>query len=163
MSFSQRIIELFWSKVDKGGENDCWLWLKREEDGYGSFRPGSSVRKTKRFKAHRFAWTITFGEISDGVLVCHKCDNPLCVNPAHLFLGSHLDNIRDCVNKGRRSPLVGKYKRTIESRKRKIGMDDAIQIRRLYAEGKGSQESIGRQFGITQNQVSSIVNRKAWV
>jgi hypothetical protein len=163
MPFPQRIIDKFWSRVAKKEPADCWEWQGHLTKGRGQFRPGSSLKNTKRIYASRFAWTVTFGEIPEGKLVLHRCDNPKCCNPDHLFIGTHDDNIQDCISKGRRSPLIGRYKRTVQNRKRKIGMDDAIEIRRLYREGHGSQRTIALSYGIVQQQVSSIVNNKIWL
>jgi hypothetical protein len=91
------IPERFWAKVDKTG--DCWIWQGScRQDGYGQF----AVRKPRRtVKAHRFAWELAHGPISEGLAVCHSCDNPPCVNVAHLFLGTTGDNVRDSHAKGR--------------------------------------------------------------
>lgn len=85
----------FWSKVDKSGE--CWIWTgRRGPRGYGRFRIGS-----KAPGAHRVAYELTYGPIPDELIVCHHCDNPPCVRPDHLFLGTHLDNAADRDSKGR--------------------------------------------------------------
>jgi hypothetical protein len=86
----------FWSRVKLGPS--CWKWMGYvNRGGYGKFRPGHSAT----VRAHRFAWQITFGPIPPGLIVCHRCDNPGCVRPEHLFLGTHLDNKRDSLSKGR--------------------------------------------------------------
>ncbi|MBI5315856.1 MAG: HNH endonuclease [Nitrospirae bacterium] len=86
----------FWSKVAKGPPEDCWLWMgARLLTGYGVFSLGGSDG------AHRVAWMLTHGPIPPGRHICHHCDNPPCCNPAHLFCGTHLDNMRDRDRKGR--------------------------------------------------------------
>lgn len=89
----------FWSRVNKGSlEGDCWLWMGgHTQTGYGIV---SASPNTWRI-AHRLAWELTFGEIPKGLFVCHKCDNPPCVRPDHLFLGTANDNMQDKIVKGR--------------------------------------------------------------
>lgn len=90
-------VDRFWSKVDKSGE--CWTWRGAlSQKGYGRV----STHGRNRVAAHRFSYLVAFGEIPVGMVVCHKCDNPPCVRPDHLFAGTQLDNIRDCIKKGRR-------------------------------------------------------------
>lgn len=85
----------FWDKVDKSGE--CWEWIGNKlESGYG--RIGY---KRKRILAHRFAWELVNGQIPNSLLVCHSCDNPGCVKPNHLFIGTQTDNMRDMMKKNR--------------------------------------------------------------
>jgi hypothetical protein len=97
----REITKRFWSKVEKSEE--CWLWKRHcDKDGYGTFSVGRRFNNTT-VNAPRMAWTLTNGEIPKGMCVLHKCDNPPCVRPDHLFLGNHLENARDKVLKGRQS------------------------------------------------------------
>lgn len=94
-SLPPEAVERFWAKVDKSGE--CWEWLAHKTDcGYGRISIGGEM-----LSAHRVSWSIHFGPIPPGLCVCHKCDNKLCVNPSHLFLGTITDNNRDKSAKGR--------------------------------------------------------------
>jgi hypothetical protein len=87
--------ERFWSNVEK--TDDCWIWKGYEKScGYGGMRAYG-----KNWFAHRLSYTLNIGEIPEGMYVCHKCDNPICVRPDHLFLGTHKDNMADCKAKGR--------------------------------------------------------------
>lgn len=87
--------ERFWPRVDKSG--DCWMWTGgTDHRGYGNF-----FLNGRAVKAHRAAWILTFGPIAKSQVLCHRCDIPLCVNPAHLFLGTQKDNIADMFKKGR--------------------------------------------------------------
>jgi hypothetical protein len=95
--------ERFWAKVDRLGPDDCWNWTgSTDGKGRGQINPGRRQDGSKNppIKAPRAVWMLTYGEVPDGY-VCHTCDNPLCVNPAHLFLGSAQDNVDDMVTKRR--------------------------------------------------------------
>lgn len=86
----------FWDRVDKAGPDDCWLWTAATSGGYGRL-----WSKGRMVYAHRLAYEMSVGEIPDGLEVCHTCDTPLCVNPAHLWLGTHQQNMIDMARKGR--------------------------------------------------------------
>lgn len=104
IAVSKPLIPRFWEKVEKS--NGCWNWtgaLLKARGDYGAFNVGN--HKTKY--AHRFSWELHYGEIPSGKLVCHHCDNPKCIRPDHLFIGSYWDNAQDAAIKGRMGPGDG--------------------------------------------------------
>lgn len=138
----------FWAKVDRRGPDDCWEWQRRSRHnhGYGTFRKTTY----ESVKAHRLAYELEIGPVPDGLEVCHRCDNPPCCNPAHLFLGSHADNLQDMRAKGRdaRGERNGQAKLTDEV---------VATIRLRYASEAISQRALGREYGIGQSHVSDIL------
>ena len=152
------LAERFWLKVDVRGPNDCWPWkASRYSNGYGGI--GLGGKDAGKGLAHRVSWEIHFGPITDGMLVCHKCDNPACVNPAHLFIGTQKDNMADCGRKGRLSGGSLPGEKNPNSKLTKPQADD---IRRRYSRGGVFQKDLAAEYGITQAQVSYIVLRKSW-
>ena len=142
----------FWSKVAKG--DGCWTWTGgRDVNGYGVFYDWNH----KPWRAHRYMWAIERGSIG-GMCVCHRCDNPECVNPDHLFLGTHTDNMRDMTAKGR-----GNRPNTQGSRHgaAKLSEQDVLDIRGDLAEGIAGT-SIAYRYGVSRQLVSQIRTRAKW-
>jgi hypothetical protein len=141
----------FWEKVDKRDAESCWNWIAGTDlDGYGLLKMGS--RKTKRYsgKASRLSYALAYGPIPDGKNVCHRCDNPKCVNPAHLFLGSTLDNIRDMDAKGRRRPVKGEA-----HGRHKLSDAQVQEIRTALANGVTGYR-LAPMYGVSHQHISKI-------
>lgn len=156
IEYSQKDVARFWSKVrlpEIIGMDECWEWqANKNKDGYGLF-----YANYKSIFAHRFAYTITVEKIPLGLCVCHRCDNSACVNPDHLWLGSHVDNMDDMVLKGRSASKCG-----VNNPRHRLNNEDIKQIRALYKTGSCTQQQIGNLFNISQREISYIVNHKAW-
>lgn len=135
--------------------DDCWKWTaSKYHDGYGIFRKGSKIHR-----AHRISYEIFIGEIPDDMLVCHHCDNPACVKPSHLFLGTIQDNIQDKCDKGRAS---GGSLKGEDSPSHKFTEDIVKNIRLLYATGKFSYSKLSKKFGVSKPTVKDMVKRRTW-
>lgn len=135
---------------------DCWEWEACKNDsGYGMFNFSGQTRK-----AHRVAYQFYVGEIPEGMCVCHQCDNPGCVNPAHLFLGTKFDNNKDCESKGRG---VGKGRGESGERHHgaKLTNMQAIGIRARYSNGERGVD-LAKEFGVSRATISMIVRKRTW-
>lgn len=133
----------------------CWLWrgAPRGSNGYGRIKVGGAS-----MPAHRFSWIIHFGEIVGGLLVLHRCDTPLCVNPAHIFLGTHQDNMDDCRSKGRTNGGTKTPMRGSQNARSKLSAEQVIAIR----QDDRSQREIAAQYGVSQALVSKIKRNEMW-
>lgn len=144
------VSERFWSKVAKGSANECWLWQEATtEDGYGRFKLDSIS-----CLAHRVAWFLTYSRWPE-LCVLHKCDNPPCVNPNHLFEGTRADNNQDKVKKGRqpRGEQNGKGKLT------EVQVKDILQ---LLNEGRHTHREIAKMFNVGKTIIGNINIGKKW-
>lgn len=162
---SEKDIARFWSKVKIISEGECWEWLGgKTPEGYGRF-----WLKGKLVGANRIAWFLKNGPIPDGMLVCHDCDNPPCCNAKHFFLGSHKKNTQDAVRKGRmasgnRNGSITCPENLIRGEalpQSKITNLGVLDIRKRYLEGE-TQKSIAERIGVSQQQVSNIINKNQW-
>jgi len=140
----------FWTKVDKGRANDCWEWQGSvSSSGYGSFKVGGQT-----VSAHRLAWELgNDEEIPDGMCVCHSCDNPLCCNPAHLWLGTVAENNQDKISKGRHNNPTGEDVNTAKLTK--------AQVRTIRSDPR-TQMQIAKDYGVNQTTISKIKRGEAW-
>lgn len=141
----------FWAQVEKRNDG-CWVWTGVcNPRGYGFMSA-----EAKYTAVHRLSWRIAHGEMPPSeVEVCHRCDNPPCVNPAHLFLGSHSDNMQDCADKGR-MPRNGE-----QNGRAVLNADGVREIRRRSDAGEASP-TIAADFGIQSAQVRKIARRESW-
>ena len=144
--------ERFFSHVEKS--DGCWEWTSsRRGKGYGRFQlEGRGV------SAHRFSYELHFGSIPSGMCVCHHCDNPPCVNPRHLFLGTVGTNNRDREQKGR---SVVPDNRGSRHGMAKLTEDSVRAIRRRFAEGE-TRKQIAESLGVSRGAVADVVARRRW-
>lgn len=159
--------ERFWDKVKLGNPNECWEWQGAKDDGgYGMIAMDCACRIKKGKKAlrsHRVAWELTNGSIPEGLYVLHKCDNPSCCNPNHLFLGTHADNMRDMIQKGR-AIHTSNFETTLRGEDQpnhKLTDIQVLEIRQL-AKNKVPYKIIAVIYGIDDTTVCNIKTRTTW-
>lgn len=143
------IQERFEAKFTKG--EGCWNWTAGKYwDGYGKFKLDGRMQS-----AHRVAYQLHIGEIPEGMCVCHRCDNPSCVNPSHLFIGTTADNMHDCMAKGRTAS--GEKNGSV-----KLTEEDVRTIRTMWENGI-RQNDIAKEFDVVPQTISKIVLHQRWV
>lgn len=135
----------FWAKVDKSG--DCWVWTASlTTSGYGNWN---------RHRAHRISWELLRGKIMDGMHLLHMCDNRLCVNPDHLFLGTNTDNVKDKVSKGRQQQGNNVHCA-------KLTPEMVRNIRREYATGSANQRILASMYGVSYQTIQALLTGRTW-
>ena len=133
----------------------CWEWFGSKRNGYGRMIIGSRTDGTRKsVSAHRISYELTYGEIPIGMEVCHKCDNPPCVNPSHLFLGTRQDNIDDRERKGRNNPPKGE-----KHAKAKLTELDVLTIRKKRLQGV-SFGKLAKEYGVCKKTIQDAVSGK---
>jgi hypothetical protein len=153
--------ERLWSRVEIKGPDDCWEWTGyRGAMGHGQIQAEFPDRRITG--SHRAAWMLTNGPIPDGLHVLHKCDNPPCCNPSHLFLGTQADNNRDCFKKKRSVHFVARnsWPRGDSSWRSKITDAQALEILALVKAGN-PRETLAPKYGITASAITKIINGKS--
>lgn len=161
MEITPKILERFWAKVNKNGPPPigknclgcCWLWtasIRAKNAPYGCF----SIRG-KTVNAHRVSWWIAFGD-PKALDVLHHCDNMLCVNPEHLFLGTDADNTKDKCAKGRQSRTHGE-----DCGGSKLTTANVLEIRQRLAAGEG-QRLLAKLYDVSHKTISKIYLRQRW-
>jgi hypothetical protein len=174
----------FWSKVAVASDDECWTWLAGcNKQGYGTISRGG--RDSENLLAHRASWEILRGPVPDNLCVLHTCDNPACVNPKHLFLGTRKDNLEDMTRKGRRAYGLrhGAYtrpeRRTYGDRNgsrlhpdrvargskqpgAKLSESIVAELRRRYKEGGVTYRELAAEFGVYVTVVQKAVTRATW-
>lgn len=163
-----KAIRRFFSGIKKNSITGCWEWSRTKNNfGYGMM--GVS---TDAILVHRYSWMHHYGEIPDGLIVCHKCDNPSCANPEHLFLGTHKDNVHDKISKGRdnyrrktlRAKRVPKVKEPSKARSRsdtKLTPGQVKEIKFLLRGGV-KQAHVAKKFSVSRTTILFIKQGKMW-
>lgn len=139
----------FWVYVDKRGEDECWNWVGHLISGYGRITDDAGDET-----AHRFSYRIHVGEIPDGLMVLHKCNNKRCVNPKHLYVGTHNDNMRDMaesnVMKGEKNP------------KTLLTKTEVLEIRQMIKERLVTYANIAKKYGVKRQTIKDIASGRTW-
>lgn len=151
--------ERFERHFKKGDKSECWNWHGRSnQHGYGTTRTGGTYNR-KQLLAHRLSYTFYVGEIPEGFLICHTCDNRKCVNPNHLFLGTHQDNCDDKINKGRHLPSI---RRGSSHGMAILNESSVLQIRELYRTKQKSRKELAEMFNVGKHVIHYVVTYKTW-
>ncbi len=147
--------ERFWLYVDRKSDVDCWNWMGGK-DGFGYGMLNIGIGYSKSYRSHRYSWVLFNGKIPIELSVLHKCDNPSCVNPNHLFLGTDADNAHDRDRKGRQISHCGEQHGCS-----KLTNKDVLEIRNLRKQGV-SYPIMQSIFNMSRTQLWKIITRRSW-
>jgi hypothetical protein len=149
-------INRFWSKVKIGNPDECWEWQgKVGNSGYGRFWVDGNL-----ITASRVAYSLANDiDLPIDILVCHTCDNRKCINPSHLFLGTHKDNNQDAIKKGRRIPEFINRNKTPTA---KLNPEQVLQIRKFYQDKKYTSKELSVIFNVTQVTICYVISKRTW-
>lgn len=183
MPATATIEKRFWKKVEKN-RNGCWLWMgAKTHCGYGLIGGGPGKPLVR---VHRLSWELLNGPIESRLCVLHKCDNPACVNPKHLFLGTQKDNALDRETKHRGNHPSGEahwvklhpermargehhWRRRVKlwegerNPRGRLRAEDVLTIREKYATGTIEQKELAKEYGLDPSSIWAIVRRKTWI
>ena len=143
------------SKFEVQADTGCWNWIGAKN----SYGYGAVSWKGKATNASRAAYECFVGDIPEGLVVCHKCDNPACCNPAHLFAATQAENLKDCRDKGRMVYRRGKDHHRATA---KLTEEMVLDARRRYFDLGETQTSIARDFGVNSATISRVVRGEFW-
>jgi len=147
------VVKRFWSYVEITGLFDCWLWKgSKNKQGYGSFGTGNG----KLIRTHRFSYLINIGSIPNGLQVNHKCHNPSCVNPAHLYVGTQKENIADMFHADRQSCQIGE-----KGNNAKLTEKQVLEIIELLKTDI-QQKELAKMFSVSKQTISMINTGSNW-
>jgi hypothetical protein len=151
------VAERFWSHVAIGLPDECWEWqAARYKYGHGK-----TAISNHSIQAHRLAYELTYGTIPDGLLICHKCNNPPCCNPQHLYAGTYTDNMQDSIKAGTAHylpPMIGQ-----QNPRAKLTNESVQLIRKLYAEGGIFISYLAKRFNVSSTTIAKIVHSETWI
>lgn len=163
--FSNTFDARFWAKIVKNGKRTkydskigrCWDWIGAKSP-LGQPKIGIGGRRGKIIIGSRASWLINRGPIEHGKDVLHKCDNPSCCNPDHLFIGTHTDNMRDMIVKGRARHPFGE-----DHCKAKLTWKKVHIIRKIWKSVRPRQQSLADKFGVSKGTIGAIVVNRTWI
>lgn len=163
ITHDQGTLSRFFASVYRHGGDGCWLWTRAFRVSRCGHKRGIFNAGGKHFSASRFAYMVENGPIPSMMLVCHKCDNPLCVRPSHLFLGTHADNAIDCVTKGRHAAQTGTQNVARHERhpNAKLTMAKAEAIRSAWYPGYGKRR-LAKMYGVSLGAIKTVLAGRSW-
>lgn len=146
----------FWKLVDKS--NYCWLWKgTKSRKGYGRFVLSVNGHKQNFVAAHRYSYILEHGSIPNGLMICHKCNNPACVRPDHLYAGTNSDNMQDSIRSGTFPPRYGEHNGIS-----KLSYKIVKEARERYKQGNIGFWRLAKEYGVSKPAMMNAIKGKTW-